>query len=119
MREQIRPHRRLDAWKEAMELVKAIYEITAQFPTTEIYGLSSQMRRAAVSIPSNLAEGAARTSGKEFAQFLSLAKGSISELETQLLIAVDLKYMRGDHSVFAQLERCSKLITGLHKKVIQ
>lgn len=119
MGEQIRPHRRLDAWKEAMELVKAIYQITGLFPTAEIYGLTSQMRRAAVSIPSNLAEGAARTSTKEFAQFLSVAKGSLSELETQLLISAELGYLPANHSVFGLLERCSKLITGLHKKVVQ
>jgi len=73
-----------------MTLVSGVYQITRSFPKEELYGLTSQMRRAAVSIPSNLAEGAARTGQKEFAQFLSIAKGSLSELETQLLIAADL-----------------------------
>ena len=77
-----RPHYKLEAWKSAMALVSSIYQITRSFPKEELYGLTSQMRRAAVSIPSNLAEGAARTGQKEFAQLLSIAKGSLSELET-------------------------------------
>lgn len=112
-----RPHYRLDAWKEAMALVKAVYEATHAFPREELYGLSQQMRRAAVSIPSNLAEGAARTSKKEFAQFLSIAKGSLSELETQLLIAAELKYMSHECDIFAQLERVSRLLAGLQRSV--
>jgi four helix bundle protein len=68
-----------------MELVKTVYEVTRKFPKDEIYGLTSQLRRAAVSIPSNLAEGAARNSPREFVQSLGIAKGSLSELETQLL----------------------------------
>ncbi len=85
-----RPHYRLEAWKEAMALVKMVYERTRGFPREELYGLTNQIRRAAVSVPSNIAEGAARTSKKEFVQFLSVARGSLSELETQLLISVDL-----------------------------
>jgi len=112
-----RPHYRLDAWKESMFLVKAVYEITRDFPREEVYGLSQQMRRAAVSVPSNLAEGAARTSRKEFAQFLSIAKGSLSELETQLLIATDLQYMDRDSLIFPRLEKVSRLLAGLHKSL--
>jgi four helix bundle protein len=82
----------LEAWKEAMDLVSSAYKVTQAFPKDEIYGLTAQLRRSAVSIPSNLAEGAARHGPKEFAQFLSISMGSISELETQLLIAVDLGY---------------------------
>src|SRR3990172_4088398 len=87
-----RPHYNLDAWKEAMALVKSVYQLTQIFPKEEIYGLTSQIRRAAVSVPSNLADGAARTGKSEFARFLSIARGSLSELETQLLIAADLGY---------------------------
>ena len=112
-----RPHYRLDAWKESMALVKAVYEITRDFPREEVYGLSQQMRRAAVSVPSNLAEGAARTSRKEFAQFISIAKGSLSELETQLLIAADLQYIDRDNSIFPQVEKVSRLLAGLHKSI--
>lgn len=113
----IRPHYNLEAWKEAMTLVKVVYQLTKNFPTDELYGLTSQMRRCAVSIPSNLAEGAARSSRKEFAQFLSIAKGSLSELDTQLLIAVELGYIDRSHNVFNLVERISRLITGLHKKM--
>ena len=114
----IRPHYRLDAWKEAMSLVKQVYEFTAKFPSSEAFGLTTQMRRAAVSIPSNLAEGAARTGAKEFAQFLNVAKGSLSELETQILIAKDLGYAGDSEDLLNQAEKVSRLHAGLHKKVI-
>jgi len=76
-------HKDLDVWKRSMDLVQLIYEYTKLFPKEEMYGLTSQMRRAAVSIPSNIAEGAARKGDKEFIQFLMLSLGSLSELETQ------------------------------------
>jgi four helix bundle protein len=116
-RASTRPHYRLEAWKEAMALVRTVYELTRKFPAEELYGLTSQMRRAAVSIPSNLAEGAARTGKKEFAQFLNIARGSLSELETQILIAEDLGYIKREHAISVLLERVSKLITGLHKSI--
>ncbi len=103
MREEGRPHYNLEAWKEAMSLVKAVYQVTQAFPKDEMFGLTAQMRRAAVSVPSNLAEGAARTGRKEFAQFLSIARGSLSELETQLLIAIELGYVRRQHDTFIYL----------------
>lgn len=113
-----RPHYRLDAWKESMALVKAIYKTTQGFPREEVYGLTQQIRRAAVSVPSNLAEGAARTSRKEFSQFISIAKGSLSELETQLLIAADLQYIDRDSLIFPQVEKVSRLLAGLHKSLV-
>lgn len=79
-----------------MDLVEEIYKITALFPRDELYALTNQMRRAAVSVPSNIAEGAARTGSKEFLYFLSIARGSLSELETQLQIAERLGYMKKD-----------------------
>jgi four helix bundle protein len=82
-----RAHHNLLAWKEALVLVRQVYEITKAFPKDELYGLTSQMRRAAVSVPSNLAEDAARTSSREFIQFINISRGSLSELETQLFIA--------------------------------
>ena len=100
-----------------MGLVKTVYEVTRGFLREEIYGLSQQMRRAAVSVPSNLAEGAARTSRKEFAQFISIAKGSLSELETQLLIAADLQYIDREGLIFPQVEKVSRLLAGLHKSL--
>lgn len=83
----------LIVWQKAYKLVLEIYEITKDFPKSEIYGLSQQMRRAAVSMPSNIAEGYGRSHKAEYRQFLSIAYGSLSELETQYLLAVDLKYM--------------------------
>jgi four helix bundle protein len=112
-----RPHYRLDAWKAARALVKRIYEITRAYPQEEIYGLIAQMRRAAVSIPSNLAEGAARTGQKEFAQFVNIANGSLSELETQLLLSADLGYLDPDHEIFSQVDHVSALLQGLHRSI--
>ena len=112
-----RPHYRLKAWKIAMALVKAVYEVTRNFPKEEIYGLTAQMRRAAVSVPSNVAEGAARTGQREFAQFLNVASGSLSELETQLLIAVDLGYLEQGHSILSQTEEVSALLFGLRRSI--
>jgi four helix bundle protein len=89
-----RPHRKLDVWHKSMELVRDVYKASSAFPKMEEYGLSSQMRRAAVSIPSNLAEGAARKGNKEFKQFLNIAQGSLSELDTQVELAHMLGYMR-------------------------
>ena len=117
MSKTTRPHYNLDAWKEAMTLVKKVYLLTRAFPKEEVYGLTAQMRRAAISVPSNLAEGAARTGTKEFAQFLSIARGSLSELETQLLIAADLGYASRNDEVFPLADRLSRLITGLHKSI--
>jgi four helix bundle protein len=87
-----RAHKNLDVWKESMELAILVYRVTSTFPKSETYGLTGQMRRAAVSAPSNIAEGAAR-SPKEFAQFLTIAGGSLSELDTQIEIAFRLNYL--------------------------
>jgi four helix bundle protein len=112
-----KPHHKLVAWQEAMALVRAVYRVTRDFPVEETYGLTSQLRRSAISIPSNVAEGAGRSGRREFLKFLSIARGSLSELETQLLIAADLKYLSAEHGAFALLERVSRLITGLHRKL--
>lgn len=113
-----KPHRNLKVWQKAVELVVIIYKITHKFfPKSEIYGLSQQIRRAAVSIPSNLAEGAARKTRKEQLQFLYVARGSISELDTQLEIAFQLKYF--DFKIFDEVNRriseISKMLDGLIK----
>jgi four helix bundle protein len=86
----------LNAWKKAMELVYDIYVVTAKYPKSETYGLAIQMRRAAVSIPSNIAEGKGRSTDKDFAHFLCQARGSLHELQTQILIAGRLEYMQLD-----------------------
>lgn len=112
-----RAHYDLDAWRVARELVTRVYLLTQNFPRAELFGLTAQLRRAAVSIPSNIAEGAARTGAREFAHFLNVARGSLSELETQLLIASDLAYMNADDPVFRLTDRLSRLLSGLHKTV--
>ncbi len=86
-------HRDLDVWKEAIALVTEVYRLTADFPKSEQFGLVSQMTRAAVSIPSNIAEGAARGTKKEYVYFLNISLGSISELETQIIISHNLEYI--------------------------
>ncbi len=110
-----RPHHQLQAWQSAMALVKAIYTWSASFPAEEKFALSSQIRRAAVSIPSNIAEGAARTGSKEFSHFLSIARGSLSELETQYLIAIDLGFAASSPELMDNIEQASRLIAGLHR----
>lgn len=114
-----RAHKNLEVWKEAMQLAASIYAVTEDFPKSEIYGLTSQMRRAAVSVPSNIAEGAARFSTKEFLQYLNIAGGSLSELDTQIILAANLGFMDTDQ--YAELERriekTSSLLAGMIRSV--
>jgi len=108
-----RKHHDLLVWQEAMAFVRDIYRATDGFPGHEVYGLTSQMRRAAVSVPSNIAEGAGRTSRAEFLRFLSIARGSLCELETQVLLAEDLGYFHDGSSLFDRIERVFSLLGGL------
>ena len=112
-----RGHYKLEARKRARELVLSVYKLTQTFPKEEMFGLAAQMRRAAVSIPSNIAEGAARAGEREFAQFLNISRGSLSELETQLFIATDLGYIKNSDPVFELVDLVSRLITGLRKSI--
>jgi four helix bundle protein len=105
-------HKDLDVWKKSMNLVVLIYDITSKFPSDERFGLTSQMRRAAVSIPSNIAEGAARKGDKEFIQFLMIALGSLSELETQYLLSIQLKFVQKEIEVINNMVDVKKLILG-------
>ncbi len=114
---QLKPHQRLEAWQQAMLLVKMVYSATASFPKEELFGLTSQMRRAAISIPSNIAEGAARSGDKEYLHFLSIARGSLSELDTQIQISRMLAYLPEDAALDDLLERVGKLLTGLSRKL--
>jgi len=111
-----KPHERLDAWKFSMELAKTVYQMTATFPAEERYGLARQMKRAAVSIPSNLAEGAGRNGKKEYFHFIGMSRGSLAEPETQMQLAVMLGLTTVDHAAFDLADRVGKLLTGLHKK---
>lgn len=108
-------HKKLNAWKEAIILVKIVYEATASLPTEERYGLVSQMRRAAISVPSNIAEGAARQSKKESIQFYSIARGSLSELDTQVELCKILNLLDSSRltHVQSQLNQVDGLLSGL------
>ncbi len=99
-----------------MQLAKAVYQLTAEFPAEECYGLAQQMRRAAVSIPSNIAEGAGRNGAKEYLHFIGIARGSLAELDTQLQLAVMFDFTKPDHAAFELADRTGKLLTGLQKK---
>ena len=103
----------LIAWQRSIALAKQVYSLTERFPDSEPYGLVSQMRRAAVSVASNIAEGASRASKREFAQFLNIAKGSLSELETQLTIAEELQLAPKDDKLREQLDDLFGLLNGL------
>lgn len=87
-------HKDLDVWELGIKLVEVIYAFTKYFPKEEIYGLTSQLRRSAISVPSNIAEGYARAGNKELIHFLYIALGSLSELETQIIISINLKYIK-------------------------
>ena len=99
----MKTHKDLKIWQSGIELVETVYKVTSVFPASELYGLTSQMRRAAVSVPSNIAEGAARQGEKEFIHFLYIALGSLSELETQCFIAQRLGFAK-DVQVLEEIE---------------
>ena len=109
-------HTDLAVWKQSIALVKLVYRITADFPESEKFGLVSQMRRCAVSIPSNIAEGAARDSSREFVRFLTIAIGSLAELETQLFISSELGFSTDSEPV-VMIEQVRKLLFGLKRSV--
>ena len=104
--------RQLQIWKEGMALAKATYSLIVDLPSTERFGLLSQISRCAVSVPSNIAEGSSRSSNKEFGHFLSIALGSLFELETQVLLSVDLGFLALENT-----EKLLKDIIQLQKKI--
>lgn len=116
----MKPHRNLKAWNESISLVKDVYCITKSFPKEELFGITSQMRRASLSISLNIAEGAARTSKKEFVRFLDIAIGSISELDTIFFISFELEFLSEEEFNFLnyKLETIGKLTYGLKRKLI-
>lgn len=115
----MRPHERLKLWRRAVDFVVRLYGLTASFPKEERFGLTSQIRRAAVSVPANIAEGAGRQSDKEFLYFLSDAQGSASELATEILIARELGYLsqRDYAEANDELGHIGRMIVGLSQKI--
>lgn len=114
-----KPHHKLNVWKKAIEFVKRIYQITGEFPSEEKFGLVSQMRRSAISIASNISEGAGRNNKKEFNQFLGIVQGSSSELETQLIISRELGLLTDQlaDELIIELDSISKMIIGLQRAI--
>jgi|WetSurMetagenome_2_1015567.scaffolds.fasta_scaffold17263_2 four helix bundle protein len=107
----------LEAWKKSRVLVRAIYEATSAFPATEVYGLTQQLRRAAVSVPSNIAEGYGRGARNDYVRFLRMARGSLYEIQTQLLLAQDLGYVTEAKvsPLMKQAAECCRILQGLLK----
>ena len=108
-----RNHHNLQTWQKTLELVTEIYKVTDTFPKNELFAITAQMRRAAVSVPSNIAEGAARTSKRDFLRFLSIARGSLSELETQVIISKRLKYLEDETRLIEQIDNIFGMLNGL------
>jgi len=114
-----KPHKKLLAWQKSMDLVEEIYDLTKTFPREEIYGLTSQLRRAAVSVPSNIAEGAAGRSRVQFKNYLSVAIGSLNELATQLEIASRIGYLNAARFGITErrIDECLAITFGLRKSL--
>ena len=115
----IQSHEDLIVWRKAMDLVFEIYRVTSSFPVAERFGLTAQMRRAAVSIPSNIAEGHGRHHRADYCRFLSIARGSVKELETLLVIAAGLKFATTDQLALARshCDELSRMLTSLQRKL--
>jgi len=111
------PHRNLAAWREAMTLAELVYRDTAGFPREETFGLTTQSRKSAVSVPSNIAEGAGRNTTGELIQFLGVSCGSLAELDTQLELAVRLGYLPANANAIRQLDRVGKIVRLLRKSL--
>ena len=116
----MRPHEKLEVWKKAVDFVVEIYKLTEDFPREEKFGLTSQIRRASISIPSNIAEGAARTSEKEFLYFLSNAQGSASEVSTEIVISHRLGFFdeKKYFGLSEKLDEIGRMISGLRSHLI-
>jgi four helix bundle protein len=115
----IKSYRDLDAWQLAMKVVVEIYRVTKAFPSDEKFGLTAQLRRAAVSIPSNVAEGHNRLGPGEFRRFVSIARGSVGEVETQIAVALALGFIAADEITMpsSQLDRLSKMLFALYRSL--
>jgi four helix bundle protein len=113
-------YKSLLVWQKSIVLVKAIYELTNSFPSDEKYGIVSQMRRAAVSIPSNIAEGQARRTTPDFIRFVSNAEGSIAELDTQMIVCVELGYCSSENvgTLFDSIAEIRRMLNGLRRSLM-
>jgi len=116
---KVSSYRDLIVWQKAMDMTESLYRIVKKLPKEETYALSDQMRRAAISIPSNIAEGFGRNSKKEYLQFLYIANGSVSELETQLMLCVRINYLKESEiqSILTLLSEIGKIIMTITKKL--
>ena len=114
-----RPHKKLEVWKKSIEFVKLIYEQTIELPREEDFGLKSQIRRASVSIPSNIAEGLSRSSYKDKLHFLNIAQASLSEVDTQIEICYTLRYITEENylEIETDMVHLAKLLSGLTRKL--
>jgi four helix bundle protein len=115
----LRSYKDLIVWQKAIDLATLVYKRTASFPKDEVYGLRQQIRRAAVSIPSNIAEGQCRNTTKDFLNFLAIARGSLGEVETQILIASKLEYLKSEERADIQslIDEVGRLLSGLQNSL--
>ena len=118
-RNRIGSYRDLDVWQIAMDIVVEIYRVTRAFPAEEKFGLTAQLRRAAIAIPSNIAEGRNRLGAAEFRRFVSIARGSVAEVETQLAVATALAFVSSGEiaSLSSRLDELSKMLFGLYRRL--
>jgi four helix bundle protein len=110
---KLKHYQELIVWQKSMDLVQHVYEVTSAFPKHELYGLTSQIRRAAVSIPSNIAEGQARNTTGEFKYQLGVAKGSLAELETEIILSCRLGYLQSEATILNECAEVGRMLNGL------
>lgn len=120
MSEEIRTHKDLKIWQRSVALVTRVYAITEKFPKSEMWGLTNQIRRASVSVPSNIAEGSGRRSDKELVQFLHIASGSLAELETQFIIANNLGFIANNEysEVEQEIHEIIRMVSAMSKNIL-
>lgn len=119
MSNDVQSYRDLKVWQKARLLVTTIYQLSASFPREELYGLTSQIRRASISVPSNIAEGSAKGSTREFIRFVGIAYGSLAEIETQLFLATDLKYITDEalQTALVETAEIGRMLNGLQRSL--
>ena len=117
----IKSHRELIVWQKAMDMAVGIYHLSAEFPRPEMYGLTSQIRRAAASVPANIAEGNARGTAKDYSHFLTIAKGSLVETETYILLAIKLEYVSEASAgpIMSLITEIGKMLTAMRNKLMK